>query len=218
MPDAHDVTVWLSSTADAVDESVLSSDDVAAAARYRFEEDRRRYRVSHARLRHILASATGLDPRALVFHTNDHGKPYLEGGGVEFNLSHSGDVIAIAVASDPVGIDVEQIRESLEPLEIAERFFRPEEVAWLASRPAEQLRPAFFRMWTLKEAVIKADGRGLTMGLGSITVIPRDTGITAVELHAPDAPRDWIGYELDVRDGYRGAVVTRGQRRVTVIR
>lgn len=84
------------------------------------------------------------------------GKPYVVDGSLHFNLSHSGDYALIAVTPHaPVGVDIQQHRQRTRWRAIAERFFAPHEAASL------QNDADFYRLWVIKEAVLKALGTGL---------------------------------------------------------
>ena len=91
------------------------------------------------------------DLSQMVKHPN--GKPYLP--GLEFNLSHSGPWVALAVGEGPVGVDVECFRPDLPMEKIAARHFTPEERR-LADTPED-----FLRIWTAKESYLKRLGKGL---------------------------------------------------------
>lgn len=93
------------------------------------------------------------------------GKPNIE--GISFNLSHAGIYVAAAFGAEAVGIDVEGAREASR--RIADRF-HPEEKAWYEQAGEDM----FYRLWTAKESVMKRDGRGIAMGLGSFSVFSEE--------------------------------------------
>lgn len=98
------------------------------------------------------------------------GKPvFLERQDVHFNLSHSGDYVALAFGDAPLGVDIERVRRA--NLTLAKRFFAGEEYADLTGRPEEERADLFCRMWTGKEAVAKASGKGLAIPLDSFSVL-----------------------------------------------
>ncbi len=107
--------------------SILSSDEQARAARFRFDADRTRWIRARTALRVILSGCTGSPPHEICFELGRHGKPALAGGGpLEFNLSHSGDWAMVAVAQGvPVGIDIERIREDLDMRALLRRLGDP---------------------------------------------------------------------------------------------
>lgn len=99
------------------------------------------------------------------FLIGPHGKPCCPAGPC-FSLSHSGEMVVLAVHESPVGIDTEDIRRPWLPA-VAQRVFTREEQAWLQERPE-----AFFYLWTRKEAVLKACGRGFSLSPQSFSVLP----------------------------------------------
>ncbi len=87
------------------------------------------------------------------------GRPYLESSEVDFNISHSEGFVAVAIGDGRVGIDLQAVNFSFDPVALADRFFAPEEAAAVA---ADENKPElFFRLWTQKEALGKAMGGGL---------------------------------------------------------
>lgn len=139
---------------------VLSEKEQQRAVRYRFERDRREFKVARAMLRLTLAAYTGKPAASLCFQHGPGGKPSL-GGDVQFNLSHAGGVVLIAVARLPVGIDVERVNPHFDWEPIARQFFSEVERDWIGARPAEVRTASFFRCWTRREAYVKARGRGV---------------------------------------------------------
>lgn len=145
---------------------VLSDDERARAGRFRQPEDRRRYVVTRASLRYLLAHHLALDVQALVLSQTEHGKPVLatfDAGGnaqpmVHFNVSHSGAWAAIAVGQHPIGVDIEQ-RRSLDVLAVGAHVFDAPTLEAIAR--AEDSEAAFFMAWTAREALLKARGTGL---------------------------------------------------------
>ena len=166
---------------------VLSSEERERAGRFRSEADRDRSIVARGGLRWILSTYCACGPEALVFRTREHGKPALVESPVpvEFNVSHSGDCVLIGVtAGDECGVDIERTRSRLSEEGIAERFFCPREVEWLRRN-----EKGFFRLWTTKEAIIKAVGRGLSIPLSDVDVTD------VVEGKASDITLRTIGLE-----------------------
>lgn len=149
---------------------VLSTEEQKRADRFKFAEDKSRYIVSHAVLRLQIAAYLNTDPHEIVFEHGVHGKPYISSTALRFNLSHAGQAAAMAFTTGlEVGVDVESFRRRLSDLEgVARRFFsEPEFQAYLT---APDRRLAFFRIWTRKEAFIKATGEGMQRRLSSFVV------------------------------------------------
>ena len=155
-------------------ETTLSPDEIARAARYRFAEHRKRFIVTHGVLRDILSRYLEVPAAQLTFSTNPHGKPALsapENTWLQFNLSHSGDLILFAVTRDhSVGIDGEHISPPDNFPRLVEQFFSKNENAAFLTLPESKRAAAFFAGWTRKEAYVKALGTGVSLPLDHFDV------------------------------------------------
>ena len=105
----------------------------------------------------------------------EHGKPMVD--GLEFSLSHSGNLVICAVSDKPVGCDVEKIRKA--PKGVAKRYYSDTERAYLSRFLEDEYDREFFRLWTLKESYVKMTGEGLR--------VPFD----AYEMVADQCACDW---------------------------
>ncbi len=152
--------------------SSVSEERRAQASRFIHLADAYRSVLGEVLTRVKLSKLTGLGHGEITFTRNKYGKPALtHDANVQFNVSHSGDWIAlIAGGKDEIGVDVEKIAPI--DLQIAERFFSPQENTYLAAQPADQQLNTFYRLWTLKESYIKAIGMGLSMPLSSFAILP----------------------------------------------
>ena len=183
---------------------LLTIPERARANRYRFPDDCRRSIVARAATRRFLGRHLSIDPITLVIDEEEFGKPVLRGREIEFNASHSGDLVALAFAKETaVGVDVERRRKLTDTLALARRYFSVEEVA-IVERAADA-GDAFFAIWTAKEAIVKASGKGIGTGdLHSFTVPFRDPRLRPVV-------DGWSVAALDPnREGYFAAVAARG--------
>jgi 4'-phosphopantetheinyl transferase len=155
--------------------AILDADERARANRFTLEIDRKAFIAAHALTRLMLADASTLSPLSWRFLAESRGKPEIAPaprlGGLRFNLSHTRGIVACAVGwSDDLGVDVETIDRS-QPLDLdlADQFFAPAEADMIRRLPAWRAREAFLRIWTLKEAFIKATGEGLARTLDSFS-------------------------------------------------
>jgi 4'-phosphopantetheinyl transferase len=165
---------------------LLSDAERAKHARFRFERDRHCYLVTRALVRTTLSKYVPIDPAEWIFATNAYGRPRIadqianDNDGARtlvFNLAHTRGLIILGIARHrALGVDVENVRVREACVEIADRWFAPEEVAALHSLPREQQHHRFFEYWTLKESYIKARGMGLSMPLDSFWFRFRDDG------------------------------------------
>jgi 4'-phosphopantetheinyl transferase len=117
------------------------------------------------------------------------------------------------------GIDIEQVRIEISDQAIAERFFCARENEWLQSLPADQRIQGFFRLWSVKESILKADGKGMSIPLSDIdtsSVLARTSSIVSL----PEGGRSltvWVG-ELHAPEGYTAALAVEGSApRVRII-
>lgn len=147
-------------------EATLAPDEMARADRFRRSRDRDRFIAAHGLLREVLGGYLRTDPAALRFRSGRWGKPELEtgsaGGQIQFNVAYADYAVLIGVARGrAIGVDLELVRPTVSALELAERICSARELTVLRALPADARPWGFFRLWTAKEAVLKADGRGL---------------------------------------------------------
>jgi 4'-phosphopantetheinyl transferase len=188
--------------------AVLDASERARAARFVFPRNRVEYTAAHVLMRCALAEATGHPALAFRFEPGTHGKPtaWIGGAtaGIHFNLSHTRGMVAVAVAPFEHGLDVEPLDRGAS-LSIADHYFCPEEIAWLKSLPEARQDEGFLRLWTLKEAFIKATGFGLSQGLDSFwfKVFP-----PAIRFNAAIAedPASWWFEQRDIDGRFLAAV------------
>lgn len=199
-------------------ERTLGDDERIRAGKFRFQTDRCRYIAAHGILRNIVGRYLEVGPSDVSFTENAFGKPFLrpDGGGENlfFNISHSGDLVVVALARKrQIGVDVELVRALPDFDSIAEGHFAPPERALLTAAEPERRQQTFFACWTRKEAYIKAVGQGLSMQLDAFdTCMPH--GCPGRRLEGSGEPagvESWWLADLTVPTGYQGAVVVEGE-------
>lgn len=132
-------------------------------------EDKQRCLLGDILTRYAICRCLEVKNEQLIFQYSEYGKPFLaEPGGIDFNVSHSGDWVVCAISDNPVGIDVETIK----PIDfsIARRFFSKNEYYSLMSTDEHMRLRYFYMLWTLKESYIKAIGKGLSIPLDSFSI------------------------------------------------
>jgi len=158
-------TVLLADAAMAVPDC-LSDDERVRAARFRHDLDRRRFTVGRSLVRTTLAAHYGCQPSAIRFRTGRNDKPEVEPPAgmppLHFNVSHSGDLVLAGFAPCEIGVDVEQVRDSVDLCNVATEVFSTNEQRALTLTPEAERAPLFFRLWTCREALLKASGAGLS--------------------------------------------------------
>jgi 4'-phosphopantetheinyl transferase len=194
----HDVHIWFRAT-EALDEaaiaaaaSVLSDEERAQFGRFHFARDARDYAAAHALLRHTLSHGGSQMPATWRFEKTPAGKPRLIGeraNGRSFSLSHTRGLVACAVTSGAeVGVDVECVDREVDAGGIAARFFAPAEAVQLLTLDGEARQDRFFDLWVLKEALVKALGRGMAVSLSTLAFTVGAGG--DIRLDAPDLDAD----------------------------
>lgn len=151
---------------------LLSPDEMARANRFRFSIHRERFIVARGLLRQLLSKYMSIAPEKIVLTYGARGKPYLQLNllDLQFNVSHSHDLAVFAFTKKyEVGIDVEKMEKEYND-GIAKRFFSAAEYENLSALPETDRKAAFYEIWTAKEALVKALGEGLYIGLNEFTV------------------------------------------------
>ncbi len=190
-------------------EADLSPVELDRLHRFRFAAHQRRFQISHGATRRILAGYLGCAPKDVALRHGPRGKPYIDGDGPSFNLSHSGDLALVALASNELGVDVEKVRRLESLRQIAQRHFSDAEYAALKALDEGEQELAFYRCWTRKEAYIKALGEGLSMALDSFDV---SIGEAAAFLACHDGREDparWSMLDISPSEDFVAAVAVR---------
>lgn len=183
--DLAPIQVWLCDVdderqLDGVDENALSAAELERARRLLDPVKRRRFLRGRAVVRHVLGRLLGVPARDVEFAVNAHGKPRVvrpQACGssapppLHVNWSHSANVLLLAATvSGELGVDVEVIDPTVDALTVAQSHFTRAETDALRTRAGAERTEAFYRCWTVKEAVLKALGTGLSVALDRVSV------------------------------------------------
>ncbi len=193
-------------------------------AAYRREEDRDRFVVGCALAKTALAGYACQRPADVRFDRacracgQPHGKPAVRGSDLGHSVTHSGELVAVAVARAPVGVDVEQLDGRVRPLggdgdpqALARLVLADGERAALAAvRPADRTR-AFLVAWTRKEAVTKATGGGMSVSFSDVVVAGPPGSPKLVCWPYPQAPQSVSLLDLEAATGYVAALAVIGR-------
>ena len=192
---------------EAVASTLLSHAELQRADRFLYPGPRRRFILLRAALRSLLCDRLGCGNDALSFQTAKHGKPYAVVHGapasIQFNVSDSGmhGLIAVAPAGS-VGIDVEERSVNRDLDGMAEMVFDAEERALVIGAAGEQKVERFYRLWTAKEALVKALGTGLYLDVSTFKApLTLQRGRTGAEFRFPHLPEvAWWVEDLGTSD------------------
>ena len=134
------------------------------ALKFKYEQGQRLCVLAYLLLKQALREGYGITENP-VFEYNEHGKPSIVGHPeLFFNLSHCKEAAICVVSDQPVGVDVEGIREYKESL--VNYTMNDEEIAQIKS--AENPAAAFIRLWTMKEATTKLIGTGISNDMKTV--------------------------------------------------
>ena len=158
--------------------ALLDGEERSRWQRFQSPVAQRRYGLCRAALRAVLCGRIGCPNESLAFEAAKHGKPFALVDGrpasISFNVSHSGSHGLIAVAPEGrLGVDVEERAPRRNLDNLIEGVFSPNEKAELESLEGCQQLHVFFRFWTIKEALVKAHGKGLSLKVAELE-IPED--------------------------------------------
>lgn len=183
----------------------LQSDEYDRAQRYHRPNDRRRFAYTRALLRLLIARYSQRQPTAIPFHVGPHGKPMLPPElGKHVNVTHAGDWSLLAIGQSAVGVDLENATTELTFQDIASLSFSQPEQHFL--HESVDPRAIFFQLWTRKEALIKATGRGISDALADI---PALDGHHTVANSLLGEPGPWTVSSFDVAPDYPAALAYR---------
>jgi len=218
---AGDIHLWLAYQDEIGGEALLaryrammSEPEREQERRFHFARDRHRYLVTRALVRTVLSRYAPVAHRDWHFATNDYGRPQIANvlprhADLSFNLSHTQGLIVLGVTrACTLGVDVEHLRARSVSIEIADRFFAPEEVSALALVPAHRQQDRFFEYWTFKESYIKARGMGLSLPLDRFSFHYPHENAVGIAIHSDlgDDPARWRFWQFKPTEQHLVAV------------
>jgi len=177
---------------------LLSEEERERHESFYFARDRDLYLLTHGLARTSLSRYLKIAPDKWVFTHSRHGRPEIVqlGGNPQLRFSVSrthGLVACLIVLSIDAGVDVEKIRKLDNLKTLFENVFTYPEISKLHDLPESEQMEAFFTLWTLKEAYVKAKGTGLSLPLNSFTFYFDTTRRLRISVDAElqDLPSDW---------------------------
>jgi 4'-phosphopantetheinyl transferase len=185
----------------------LTAEEQERAARYKVARPRHQFVTGRGLIRQILGECMGVRPHEVPITYSGAGKPVLDRGELHFNVTHTDAVALLALATRPVGIDTEQVRDLANPDGLVQRFFSPAECEAYRNLPPELKRTGFFHAWTCKEAVIKAAGLSVTcLESFDVELDPRRPPAVLAARHPELADRRWGLTAWEPVPGFAAAV------------
>lgn len=164
----------------------------------------------------LLAAYAGRSAAELCIERGEHGKPYLRNSTLEFNLSHSGTALLLGLSQhQPLGVDIEALQRDRPVLDLAHRWFSASEAASLDALPESLHQLGFRRLWSCKEAVLKAYGRGIGYGLEQVAFdLDSKANVAAIgKIGGAAESAAWQVASLTLQEGVTGALAWCGAAR-----
>jgi 4'-phosphopantetheinyl transferase len=193
----------------------LSPGELARRARLRRATDRAEYLLAHAIARHVLSRRLGVAPAQLEFRDDERGRPLLAGehaGGLDFNISHAGGVVSLAVVCDGrVGVDIEDASRAVSTSALR-GWMSDDEIRALNALPGARERRATIAIWSAREALAKALGYGLSLDRHAIAfaIGPDDTARLTHLNRALGELSDWHFAQRWLTAGHVQSTAARG--------
>jgi 4'-phosphopantetheinyl transferase len=208
----HFVDIWQGNLAldvQSLDKLIvlLDQQELARARAFKLPAVRDRFVATRGLLRTILARYLQVDPAGLQFTAGEYGKPALSAEQLYFNLSHTADSLVIVVSDlENIGVDIERIKPRSSLPQLARRCFSKAEFnAWHLFSESQR-QQVFYKLWTQKEAFVKAVGRGVALGLDRCEVDLAGSGFLKVPQEYGLA-ENWRIIEFFLNQDLCGAVV-----------
>jgi 4'-phosphopantetheinyl transferase len=182
----------------------FNEEETEKASRYRNEEDKQRYIFGRGALRFLLGKYLNNSSNTIQFAIGADKKPLLNkkpGDDLQFNISHSGDLVLIAISNSEIGVDIEKINPEFSYKDILNSNFSREEIDFIqnSKHPIE----SFYLLWTRKESLVKATSKGLIDNLNLISVLD---GLFNIGEDIFDSPDSWDIHSFKIEEEYFGSI------------
>lgn len=188
----------------------LSPYEKAEAKKFYSNHLRELYIKSHGILRYILACYTNYNPKSLKFSYFEYHKPYIKGSNIQFNMSHSEKKVGYAISfGRQVGIDLQYHNRNINIQELSHLVFSSDEQIFFNTLDLKEQVKFFYDAWTIKEATIKADGRGLFYPINTIetlSILNEQTKLVFTK-KKNNKFKQWSCNLLKIHSEWSGAVV-----------
>lgn len=192
--------------------NLLSDQEQHRSKNFIFSNDKIRYQVIRSALRQLLSHYLQIAANEIKIEYNRFGKPILNRQRplppFYFNISHSNDLALLAFcSSSKIGVDVEYIKRHTKYRKIAQRFFSAQENSILQNVDEDKIAATFFRLWTRKEAFVKAVGTGLGFPLNKFTIaVDRENRPILVDVDHSKYNGPCSLYDVNCPRGYMSSI------------
>jgi 4'-phosphopantetheinyl transferase len=215
-PSLKDVNIWKINVRDfsLIPEYILSKDELLKANRFLHSKDRASFVSRRATLRILLSRYTDIPPSEIEFITGTNKKPEIrsETNKIRFNVSHSGELILIAISDTEIGVDIERREPSFNYSDILRHSFSEQEINQIEQ--AADSRDFFFRLWTRKEALCKAGSKGLDDDLRDI---PSLDGWHTINEELIGLNGNWQLKSYNIDQKYIGSIACQAEKKINYL-
>ncbi|WP_113925698.1 4'-phosphopantetheinyl transferase family protein [Cognataquiflexum aquatile] len=173
---------------------LLTGEELKKSERFVREQDKYSFLVSSVMKKILCGHYLGREPKSVEFEVNEFNKPKIRNQeNIHFNTSHSGDWLVFIFSNNPCGIDIEGINPDFDYKSILEMSFHPDEIDFIqkSNQPVNQ----FFKIWTIKESILKAEGTGLMDNLNELNTLQDFTKL-------PSNTDTWYTKSLLIEEDY----------------
>lgn len=185
----------------------LSGLESERAIRYYHERDSLRFIICRGLLKFILAKETSLDVSAIKIELGKNKKPYLQSHPkLHFNVSHSKNYALIAIANNPIGVDVEFVSTEFNFDDILHTIFSAKEI--IEVQKATNKKEFLYKLWTRKEAIVKATGKGISDYISKTPVLD---GLHVLKSNILNLKTNLQVISFDIDENYIGSVAFFGE-------
>lgn len=223
--ESNEIQLWLVENEQISEQSLLDDyqqllnpEEQKRFERFVFPKHKKQFLVSRALVRTVLGQYLDQPPESLVFARNAYGKPRIASFDkslpLSFNLSHTNEFSVLAVSQNKdLGVDAEYLTRKVDILKLANRFFSKQECEELALMDVKEFDERFFKLWTLKEAYIKACGMGLAIPLKdfSFSFANNEIEISFSE-ERDDKAEHWQFYQFNFKSKFMLALAQKRQK------
>jgi 4'-phosphopantetheinyl transferase len=201
-------------------QEILSKDEKTRADKFYFEHHRKNFIIFRATLRQTVSKHLNISAEKIKFKYAKFGKPEIitaqNKQNIQFNISHSENIALIAICKNKhIGIDIEQVRDLKDYQKISERFFSKKENQAVLKEPIKNQIKTFFQIWTRKEALIKASGKGLFQNLNSFsTIYSKNAKTKKITL---DPNQTFILQDIQAATNFKSAICIKNSKPANLI-
>ena len=196
---------------------LLDESERARSGQFKIEQVRQQYVITKGILKQLLARYMDVQPETIKFEWSEYGKPYVVGegerDGVVFNISHSGNKLAIVIGfRQELGVDIEQWKQRIHFPDLVKRYFAVDEIEYWDALPEHVRQKAFYDLWAKKESFVKAVGRGISLGLDQCVISNHQPVcfVRVPEIYGQTS--EWKLIDLEMPEGYSGALTVKNSQ------